>query len=205
MSITKIPPTLKLPPGLTALPEGETEFRRKCGQCTACCILPGINELRKKAGVVCKHLNTKIFGNQHCCTIYEKRPLACSGFHCAWILGLGPEATGRPDRSGLMVAMYLNNEQTELHATVTLMDLRRCGDFDDRDSMLSKFLTEIVATGINHVQVIHYESKLVILIKNGVIYRGELHPQKFYEDLEYQIFDPPIGGVAILSKLGESQ
>jgi len=69
---------------------------RKCGECTACCTVNAIVELKKPQGEHCSYECEKG------CSKYWKRPQSCRDFHCMWILGHGDES-GRPDKIGLFV------------------------------------------------------------------------------------------------------
>jgi hypothetical protein len=72
---------------------------RGCGPCNACCQHLTIDDpqLQKPAGLLCD--NWRGGG----CTIYEKRPAACSAFLCGWrqLEFLGEE--WRPDRSRILM------------------------------------------------------------------------------------------------------
>lgn len=82
----------------------------RCGQCTACCNIFNITELKKPSGVDCIHLDKK--GN--CCSIYKSRPSVCVKFKCLWLdqwkgmeivannMGVGKEKL-RPDELGLVL------------------------------------------------------------------------------------------------------
>jgi len=74
-----------------------TETGRSCGDCTVCCIVPGIDthDIQKITGATCRHC---VAGG---CAIYETRPRACREFFCAWIEGAMPEGW-RPRDSGVL-------------------------------------------------------------------------------------------------------
>jgi hypothetical protein len=70
---------------------------RACGDCTICCIVPGIDtpQIQKLTGARCRNCGD---GG---CAIYEARPRACRDFTCAWLDGaLGDD--WRPDVSGVL-------------------------------------------------------------------------------------------------------
>ena len=70
---------------------------RSCGDCTVCCIVPGIDtpQIQKITGAVCRNCGD---GG---CAIYETRPRACREFSCAWLDGALDEGW-RPDLSGVL-------------------------------------------------------------------------------------------------------
>jgi hypothetical protein len=67
---------------------------RICGSCTLCCKTLGVHALAKPAGSWCRHCDRKGGG----CTIHDRRPDECRTFSCAWLEGLLPEESDRPDR-----------------------------------------------------------------------------------------------------------
>ncbi len=52
-----------------------------CGDCTACCRVFSIGELKKPAGKWCEHCDIGVG-----CKIYEARPKTCVDFKCLWLL-----------------------------------------------------------------------------------------------------------------------
>ena len=102
---------------------------RTCGTCVACCVYLSINEkgfnkpgltpfskfrgpepvappVEQEAGALQgtplferKHLRAK---GEHNCTLQDKKPVACSGYTCAWLQGYG-EPDDRPDRCGVLI------------------------------------------------------------------------------------------------------
>jgi hypothetical protein len=70
---------------------------RSCGDCTVCCIVPGIDtpQIQKITGAACRNC---VEGG---CAIYEARPRACREFFCAWIEGAMGEGW-RPDQCGVL-------------------------------------------------------------------------------------------------------
>jgi hypothetical protein len=79
------------------------EPRRKCGDCTLCCRLLPVLELKKIGGQRCKHQR-----HGKGCTVYHqpKRgfPPACALWSCVWLSD--PDAAGgmrRPDRTHYVV------------------------------------------------------------------------------------------------------
>jgi hypothetical protein len=73
---------------------------RECGGCSVCCnVLPiGTAELRKQAGVACKHC---VKGGG--CGIYETRPHVCRGYSCGWLTMPDLGDDWRPDKSGVFI------------------------------------------------------------------------------------------------------
>ena len=73
---------------------------RQCGDCTICCIVPGMDTpaAQKKHSTRCRHCANG-------CAIYEQRPQACAEFYCAWrrLPSLGD--AWRPDRSGVFATL----------------------------------------------------------------------------------------------------
>ncbi len=73
-----------------------------CGDCTACCTVFEIEEIKKPDRTPCPNL---LKGSKCGCSIYETRPKMCQDFMCLWVQNLlfaGKEQY-RPDRLGIVV------------------------------------------------------------------------------------------------------
>ncbi len=69
---------------------------RVCGECTACCTIMAIAELKKANYRPCPH-------NCGSCAIYESRPRTCRAWSCSWWLGrIEGDEQRRPDKLGLL-------------------------------------------------------------------------------------------------------
>ena len=71
---------------------------RKCGECSACCKILPTAEIDKPANTRCQHQR---FGKG--CAIYDKRPISCRLWSCAWLVGEDTENLSRPDRSHYVI------------------------------------------------------------------------------------------------------
>lgn len=83
----------------------EAQIRRKCGNCTLCCTVAGVQELEKPPFIRCKHLRSNGCG----CGIYPDRPKACRSFACGWLQGNFDERF-RPDKIGAYFASFMQKE-----------------------------------------------------------------------------------------------
>lgn len=72
---------------------------RPCGQCTACCVAPSVEEIAKPCWEKCVHLGSA----PKACGIYEDRPKACRKFNCAWRTSPHLPSRFRPDRCGFVL------------------------------------------------------------------------------------------------------
>jgi hypothetical protein len=72
-------------------------MNRKCGDCTLCCRLVGVEELHKRSGERCKHQR---FNG---CAIYKSRPVSCRAWSCRWLVDEDCVELRRPDRSHYVV------------------------------------------------------------------------------------------------------
>ena len=90
---------------------------RRCGECTLCCRLLPVRELKKPANTRCQHQSRKG------CAIYHQLgfPPSCGLWNCAW---LGGEDVPRPDRCGWVVDVVpdliraRNNETGEVQEII---------------------------------------------------------------------------------------
>jgi hypothetical protein len=74
---------------------------RECGDCTACCTVLALVELRKPMRCACEHVG------RAGCRIYADRPKDCCDFNCLWLRGALPaEVELRPDHLGVLFDGY---------------------------------------------------------------------------------------------------
>lgn len=92
--------------------KNDLPMARSCGDCTACCTAPEIEEkgFHKPMGVPCVHLC------ESGCGIYgqDERPRACMGFACNWLRGDGT-IHQRPDRMGAVPTLSADRRQCVLY------------------------------------------------------------------------------------------
>ena len=181
----------------TKEPSASESPSRSCGTCFACCKWLGIEALSKYAGQMCKHVTGPETPRARC-SIYTTRPKACVTYRCAWLDGLGTDFM-RPDSSGLLVSVYgptENAPETPLSATVVITDFDRCGNLQQGNM---KLLTDgLLDSGFDDIRIVSFETKVVIHIYAGAIYRGQLRsPDKTdadrFESLNFETYNPPIG------------
>ena len=98
-------------PVLEALAD-EPDSSRHCGDCTACCTVLAVDELRKPMRCACPH--QAAIG----CRIYEDRPLGCRQFNCVWLRGGFPaDEAWRPDRLGVIFDDFIRATDGERQRT----------------------------------------------------------------------------------------
>jgi hypothetical protein len=82
---------------------------RSCSECTACCTVLAVVELRKPMRWACDHVAC---GG---CQIYATRPAACHAFNCLWLRGAMPgDESHRPDRLGVMFDSFFSTATNEV-------------------------------------------------------------------------------------------
>lgn len=157
----------------------EPHENRECGNCYACCVYLGIEELKKYSGQTCKHLSG---GADPCkrCSIYESRPVACSGYHCMWRAGWGPDEM-RPYDSGILITVYPSERDPEkASATVQVFDKAKA------QKHINQLIGELVVMPImDQVRLIFLAEKRAIMFWEGGIYRCKLLPADGYEALRF--------------------
>jgi Fe-S-cluster containining protein len=85
---------------------------RACGDCSLCCTVLRVDELRKLGGVPCRELRAPGPGGG-CCGIHERRPAVCRAYRCLWLQG-GLEERDRPDRLGAVLDVVTAGAETRL-------------------------------------------------------------------------------------------
>ncbi|NNL67008.1 MAG: hypothetical protein HKP30_12245 [Myxococcales bacterium] len=90
---------------------------RVCGECSLCCTVLRVDELRKLGGVPCPELRAASQGGG--CSIHARRPAICRGYRCLWLQGK-LDAQDRPDRLGAVLDLVTRGATTrlEIHEAV---------------------------------------------------------------------------------------
>ena len=114
-----------------------------CGECSVCCTALRIDKKEifwkdgdKEAGVLCEK-------NLECeCSVYEKRPAACSKYECLWLqlsklMDMNPDF--RPDNLGVIVSTYYYEETDEFVFKIKELEKDRI-DLNKLDKDLGQFL-----------------------------------------------------------------
>lgn len=84
---------------------------RPCGECTACCTVMAVTELKKPRGQACPHICAAG------CAIYSERPDSCRRFDCLWRLGFARD-DDRPDRLGVIFDITPPDRDSGLQAVM---------------------------------------------------------------------------------------
>ena len=84
---------------------------RSCGECTLCCTLLRVDELRKLGGSPCRQLRAA--GGPPGCGIHALRPAICRAYSCLWLAG-GLDPDDRPDRLGAVLDVASEGGVTRL-------------------------------------------------------------------------------------------
>jgi len=71
---------------------------KACGECSFCCKVLEIVELKKAAGPWCPHCHQTAG-----CAVYATRPEVCRAYDCLWKSDRGLGARLRPDRVGAIL------------------------------------------------------------------------------------------------------
>ncbi len=83
---------------------------RSCGECTLCCKLMGVPELKKPSAKWCDDCD-----QGKGCLVYETRPPSCRNFQCFWLMDDGFPDEFRPDRIGALAAFNDTSDSCVLH------------------------------------------------------------------------------------------
>lgn len=164
--------------------EAEPKLDRECGTCYACCVWLDITELHKKGGRPCKFLKHQKPTER--CSIYKKRPVACSGYHCMWLTGcFGSDM--RPDISGLLATMYNDPENDGKYlVTINITNGVKAGSMNDGPlgTMLHWLLTKLEHC-ISRINLVNRRTGAVIEFSDGVIWQADLIKGTKLEELTF--------------------
>ena len=159
---------------------------RPCGSCHACCVHLGIEETAKPVGVPCRHLDTRKLTRR--CSIYSARYKACTGYQCAWSLGVAGERD-QPNKVGFLATIY------EGTSTLTVFNERLAGPLTigaQNASPLGRMLSDLLQIS-GDVKIQWLERGLVTWFTDGNIFEGKLLPGDDVEELKFEVGDQPVG------------
>jgi hypothetical protein len=118
---------------------------RRCNNCTLCCSLLGVHELKKLPLQDCPHCEVNVK-----CKIYETRPKECQNFDCLWLLGKCPENL-KPDQSHVVLSDLEVDLKQELQGRVIIVysdplypDAYKTGEVRDYLNALLKEGVELI-------------------------------------------------------------
>jgi hypothetical protein len=119
---------------------------RTCGECSLCCKLVPVRELRKPANHRCQHQR------RTGCAIYERRPMSCAVWTCRWLAGDDTAELRRPDRSHYVIDLvpdFVELEQEGHRLKVPVVQVWLDPDYPDawRDPALLAWLERRAAEG----------------------------------------------------------
>lgn len=72
---------------------------RQCGECSLCCKVPHIPEVKERPGQWCPHCRPGNGG----CSIYDMRPDVCQRFNCEWLLNESVPDYWKPSKSKMVI------------------------------------------------------------------------------------------------------
>lgn len=166
---------------------------RTCGSCAACCTWLGIEELKKHTGQPCKHLRGPAALSKRC-SIYAKRPGACSAYNCLWLAGWGPTEL-RPKDCGVLLTGYPSGKpegEPQVNITAVVFDPAKTKALGV-DWLMHLVGELVLIPAVNEVRLIFPYAKRGTLFRDGVIYDCALLPPNGYEELTFEAYEPPVG------------
>ena len=112
---------------------------RSCGSCNVCCVHLTINDpqLKKLQGYRCRNLTP-----QNSCAIYDCRPQTCRDFFCGWRYLKWVREPLRPDRSHVLIRLFVDKKDGGTAVGISLMIL-------DPRAFKADGLAETVAAAVN--------------------------------------------------------
>jgi len=138
---------------------------RSCGECSLCCKLLKIETFNKPAGIWCTHCAPGRVG----CTIYEKRPMECRKFFCAWLTSpaLGPD--WRPNKCKMLVRHEGNLVAIHVDPSDPAA-WRREPYFQDIKTLATR------AVDANQQVAVYIKSRVIVIFPNKEIDVGIMNP-----------------------------
>jgi hypothetical protein len=158
---------------------GVRDAAKACGECSLCCKMLSIVELKKASGAMCQHM---VPGKG--CGIHAERPQVCSSYQCVWSLADPLDEQWRPDRAG-----FILNPRQDPSEVEVLVDTNR-PDAWKREPFYSTFKrwSHPSATSISRV-LVRTRGKTVVVFPDTEIELGPLSGQLPYVHSGYEMKD----------------
>jgi hypothetical protein len=118
--------------------EPELVAGRECGSCNVCCVALTIDdpELQKPQGYRCRNAQP-----DNSCAIYATRPQTCRSFFCGWRQLKWIREALRPDHSGVLVRLHMEDPKGARRLGVVFTLLTNA-------ALKAEGLAETVAAGV---------------------------------------------------------
>src|SRR5262249_4536517 len=140
---------------------------RACGNCSLCCKLLRIDELKKPAGTWCPHCAPGRGG----CKIYPNHPQECQRFYCSWLISddLGPE--WRATTCKVVVFSEGDGNRVAVHVDPGFPDAWQ------QEPYYSQF-KEWSRTAVDEMRqvVVYLRKKAIVILPNKEVDLGEVEP-----------------------------
>jgi hypothetical protein len=65
---------------------------------------------------------------------------------------------------------------------------------------LNTAIAYLYDAGLHDIRVVNYQTKAIFHLLHGKLYAGKLLPTKIYEELKFEVYDPPVGTFLIETK-----
>ena len=156
----------------------EVRVTRRCGNCSLCCTVAGVQELEKPPFTRCRHLAAG-----HGCGIYPDRPTACREFKCGWLQGNFDERF-RPDKIGAYCAFFMSRE----HGAYAVVQV------DSRIANHKRVRQMIRRLGVLPEVRVIYDDDHGVLFRHGAkptLFRLLKRPSGDYESAVYMLEEVP--------------
>ena len=113
---------------------------RSCGECSLCCKLLDVPEVKKMPSEWCPHCRPG-----HGCQIYDRRPLPCRSYACLWLVNASLPDRWKPSRSHMVLDFHMMRATDQ--ATLRVHVAREFADCWRREPYRSD-LHKLAARGI---------------------------------------------------------
>jgi len=116
---------------------------RRCGDCTLCCKLIPVPEIKKPSNVKCPHQHQHPGG----CLIYDRRPMSCRLWSCRWLTNDDTDDLKRPDRVGYVIDPapdFVTRQNTETGESINIPVVQVWIDHRRPNAFLEKGLLRFI-------------------------------------------------------------
>jgi hypothetical protein len=140
---------------------------RSCGDCSLCCKLIRVDAFAKPPGTWCSHCAPGSGG----CTIYDRRPMECRNFLCAWMVSPSLGEPWRPNKCKLVLRVESDGKLIAVHVDPSDPTAWR------REPYFQK-LKQFAIDGLKTDQqvIVYIKSRVIVIFPNKEVEVGTMNP-----------------------------
>jgi hypothetical protein len=140
---------------------------RSCGDCSLCCKLIRVDAFAKPPGAWCTHCAPGSGG----CRIYDRRPVECVDFYCAWMVSPSLGEHWRPNKCKMVLRVESDGKLIAVHVDPSDPTAWRREPYFQK---LKQFA--IKGAEVNQRVIVYIKNRVIVIFPNKEVEVGNMNP-----------------------------